>query len=420
MAKRFVALLLTFLLLTSCKVGNSVLVFATVTPFATTRPTLTPTQTSTPTVSPDVMRYQCLEIANSLPTRDSLKGVIVYDGDYNLTSWLSDQETGNTYLLPREANDTLWQFGVSPDGQHLKYIHSIAETQKYQLVIATSDGKSLWSQNVNAVDWDWFDNERLVYLESSENGTHRFLLLNPFSGEQKHLPADFPGSEAFSSDMVGHWFLATRGVPIYDPTLTRAVYPVIEDKQKWPAIILWDTQANKDVAQIVTVDYWGNTPLWTPDGKQFIIATNMDTTKPLATAQELFAVSRDGQIRQLTHFMDYYQGIEILDDYSLSPNGKLLAFWITVKPSQFDNPRLAVLNIETGEVTNYCIKGDPFADNAAYPDLPVWSPDSTQLLVISRPPEDTKVRRVVVVDIGNNYAAQINQDMEPVGWMVAP
>src|SRR5262249_34934011 len=145
----------------------------------------------------------------------------------------------------------------------------------------------------------------------------------------------------------------------------------------------------------VTADYWGDTPLWTPDGKQFIIATNLDTTHPLASAQEFFAVSRDGEIRQLTHFMDYYQEIEILDDYSLSPNGKLLAFWIRAKPSQFDNPRLAVLNIETGEVTNYCIKGDPFPDNGVYPDIPAWSPDGTQLLVISRPPEDTKTRRVI-------------------------
>jgi hypothetical protein len=34
--------------------------------------------------------------------------------------------------------------------------------------------------------------------------------------------------------------------------------------------------------------------------------------------------------------------------------------------------------------------------------------------------ENPELRRVVMVDIVNNYAAQINQDMEPVGWMVAP
>jgi Tol biopolymer transport system component len=113
----------------------------------------------------------------------------------------------------------------------------------------------------------------------------------------------------------------------------------------------------------------------------------------------------------------------ITDNYSMSPDGKLLAFWILAQPSPFEEAQLAVLDIDTGAVTNYCIKGDPFLDNAYGQEsllAPIWSPDSTQLLVISRPQENPELRRVVMVDIVNKYAAQINQDMEPVGWMVTP
>ncbi|HNA89823.1 MAG TPA: hypothetical protein PK989_10975 [Anaerolineales bacterium] len=426
MIQKICFILMLFITLASCKaVGNDISIL-TITPASialstkTATPTMLLTQTGTPTVSPDVMHYQCLEIAEFLPSDRSLDGVIVYNDDNNLYAYLSNNKTDTPYFFQREDGDRLLEFEVSPDGKYLVYLHHSVRTQTDRVVLVTAQGQLIWSQKNSSLIWGWFDNERLVNVEVSKAGVHTLKLINPFTGLQQTLPADLPDSEAFSPDWFGHWSFA-RGMPIYDPTLSRAVYPAIEDsKEKWPVAILWDTQANKKVAQIMTVDYWGGTPLWLSDGKQFVIATNMDTAKILDSYQEIFAVSRDGQIRQLTHFMDYYQEIKILGSYSLSPNGKLLAFWITAKPSQFDKPQLAILNIETSEVTNYCIKGDPFADNEVYPAPPVWSPDSTQLLVISRPPEDTKVRRVVVVDIVNNYTAQINQDMEPVGWMTAP
>lgn len=94
MKKRFLVLLLSSLILAGCRVGNGVSVVSKITPVFTASPTgtvtatLTPTQTGTPTISPDVMRYQCLNIAESLPPDRSLKGVIAYNGDYNLSAYL--------------------------------------------------------------------------------------------------------------------------------------------------------------------------------------------------------------------------------------------------------------------------------------------------------------------------------------------
>jgi Tol biopolymer transport system component len=257
---------------------------------------------------------------------------------------------------------------------------------------------------------------------TSENGEHTLLLLNPFTGERQSLPADFPSSEMYSENFFMAWIRASS--PLFDPTLTRVVYGSgFHDSTNTihPILTLWDAETDQKVTEIDIWD-WGETPAWTPDGKQFLMAANLDPRMTRDFAEEFFAISREGDIRQLTHFMDYYKKVDILDSYSLSPDGKLLAFWILTQPSLFDGPQLAVLNIETGQTTNYCIKGSAFADNTYedYAGSPIWSPDSSQLLIISRPPEDTKVRRVVVVDTLHNYAAKINADMEPQGWMVAP
>lgn len=435
MAKWRLTFILLFLVLTGCSAGHSVNVISTITPTSTVQPLATPTRistatlTSSPTVPPEVMRYQCLKIAESLPPDRSLKGVIAYNGDDNLSAYLLNQETNDTYLFPREEGDRLLQFEVSPDGKWIMYDHYSERTKEDRLVIATAEGKPTWSRIVDfSILWSWFDNERLIRLEFLENGKHALQVLNPLTGEHQDLQADFPDSDAFPSNPgfppYPNWNYSKGGYPVYDPTLTRVVYPgtATEIEEEWP-VIIWDVKAEQPLAQFVTKDYWGETPLWMPDGKQFVFATKLHSKDPSPPANEFLVISRDGEVKQLTHFTDYLEETRITNNYSMSPNGSLLAFWILAKPSPFDNAQLAVLNIHTGAVTNYCIKGDSFLDVDAYQEsliTPIWSPDSTQLLVISRPPENPQLRRVVMVDIVNNYAAQVNQDMEPVGWMVAP
>jgi hypothetical protein len=433
MAKR--TLILLMLVLTGCSTEYSLTAISTIAPTTTVRPltTFTHALTVTPsplaTISSEVMRYQCLEIAESLPSDRSLKGVIAYNGENNLSAYLQNQETNGTYIFPREEGDRLLAFDVSSDGKWIMYDHYSERTKEDRLVIATANGKPVQSDVADPQFlWNWFDNQRLIHLKFLEDGTPTLQLFNPFTGEHQDLQADFPDSQMFTSNTgfpsYPNWNFSKGGSPVYDPTLTRVVYPgtAIEKNEEWP-IIIWDAQAGQAVAQFVTKDYWGETPLWTPDGKQFIFATKLNSKDTFPPANEFLAISRDGEAKQLTHFTDYFEKTSITNNYSMSPDGKLLAFWILAKPSVFEKAQLAVLNIETGKVTNYCIKGDSFLDVDAYQEslpTPIWSPDSTQLLVISRLPENPQLRRLVMVDIVNNYAAQINQDMEPVGWMVTP
>ena len=374
MVKRFLLLLWSFFVITSCRIGNSVIAVSTITPIpsltstVTSTVTLTPTQTGTPTVTSEIMRYQCLEIVDHRSADHPLKGVVAYNDENNLYAYLSNEETNDSYFFPREDGDRLLEFEVSPDGKWIMYDHYSVRTKEDRLVIATAEGQSVWSQRVDfSILWSWFDHERLIRLERLQNGEHTLQVLNPFTSEHQSLQVDFPNSEMFTVDSsfpsYPSWNYSKGGYPVYDPTLTRVVYPGIAIKKKgeWP-ILIWDVKAGEPVAQFVTREFCGETPLWAPDGKQFILAANLDPKETNNVSKEFFAVSRDGQIRQLTHFMDYYQAIDILDSYSLSPDGKLLAFWIESQPSLHQGPQLAVLNIETGQVTNYCIRGDAFAD----------------------------------------------------------
>lgn len=437
MAKWIFTFIVLFMVLTGCGVEDNVAVISTSTPLSTIQPSAAPTRESTATpipsltLSPDVMSYKCLEVAESLPTGHSLKGVMVYIGDignYNFVVYLQNQEMNETHTLPREEGDRLLNFEVSPDGKWIMYDHFSEKTQENRLVIATAKGEPIWSQIVDSsILWRWFDNERLIRREFLGNDTYALQLLKPFTGEIQNLPVDFPNFEedvnpGFLSFPI--WSFSKGGYPVYDPTLTRVVYPGTADhgNEEWP-IIIWDVKAEKQAAQFVTKDFWGGTPFWTPDGRQFVISSKLNSQDPFPPANEFLAISRDGEVRQLTHFTKYFDETWIANNYSMSPNGKLVAFWAFAQPGPFENAQLAVLDIDTGATTNYCIKGDPFLLNAYGQEslrAPIWSPDSTQLLVISRPSENSQIRRVVMVDIVNSYAAQINKDVEPVGWMIAP
>ena len=432
MLKRSLVLLWSCIMMASCRGENNVLVLPTVTniptvfPVASPTSTLTPIKSGTATVPPEAMSYQCLEIADHPSSDYVLNGTIVFGNSDGTDIFLWNNDTKNVYRFPREDGDRLWYFDVSPDWKHVVYLH-ISNSQD-KLVIATADGRRVWSeiQMTDSYYWNWFDNERLIGSVLPLNGTRSLFLLNPFTGEKQELRVNYPDSKLFSNDPIGqafHWRFRNGGLPVYDPTLTRALYPECDSQcqdqinrgSSAKPIALWDLETNQVIARMMTMDDYGKTPVWTPDGRQFIIATNMSLDKNDFYGSEFFAISRDGELRQLTHFMDSYEVVNISNSYSLSPNGKLLAFWIATVPGRYKGTYLAVLNIETGAVINYCIQ----SFGSVYP---IWSPDDTQLLVFIHDVQGQTIPRVVLVDFVGNYAAQIAEagDSVPLGWMVSP
>ena len=128
-------------------------------------------------------------------------------------------------------------------------------------MIATADGQPVWSQRIDSYLWDWFDNEHLISLNVPQNGNPSLVLLNPFSGERQDLQTEYPDSQTFSDDWFPSWNYKGGGLPVYDPTLTRVIYPECnsdcQDKltqggHGWP-IALRDIENDRVITRIVTM-----------------------------------------------------------------------------------------------------------------------------------------------------------------------
>ena len=111
-------------------------------------------------------------------------------------------------------------------------------------------------------------------------------------------------------------------------------------------------------------------------------------------------------------------------DYSISPDDHLLAFWIRVPPYLHEDARLAILNLENGEIINYCLSGINSGGNPSidtYP-IPIWAPDGTHLAIKTRNPQMPENSLITLLDINQNTAVQVKNtdNLDPVGWLSLP
>ena len=79
--------------------------------------------------------------------------------------------------------------------------------------------------------------------------------------------------------------------------------------------------------------------------------------EPSIGGEELVGMSRDGLLKRLTYLTNTY--VAHPGAMSLSPDGRYIAYWLTIEDSPYPGERLAVADLLTGNVTNYCIAGLP-------------------------------------------------------------
>ena len=83
------------------------------------------------------------------------------------------------------------------------------------------------------------------------------------------------------------------------------------------------------------------------------------------------------------------------------------------------NYPLAILDIDSGKISNTCIPGYQFQrDFPIY--TPIWSPDSKYLAVAANLNPEKDAAQSILIDLVHNQAYKITEGFIPKGWMKAP
>jgi len=411
--------LLTWLLLVSC------ILVAPPTPLPTVPPTVFPSASPTALPTPSAivtqaqgLRIKCVEIASS--NSQDLMGMVVLSGrDYHSPSYLMEVNNGHKLQLPQKDTEALTSLAVSPDGEWLAYLEYYpAQPAVLPLFFAQSDGKPRYTLTWNKPGTGivgWLDNKRLLISHSQGkiDDLDSLIVLDPFTNKQQELFPDYPDIYE-SYPLEEPW-----GPTVYDSTLTRVVYGRATSEGRFPTV-LWNRETKQDIVLLEGRPIY-RIPEWSPDGQQFaVIKSKSGSEDPISVDQEIFTVSRDGDIKQLTHLTDSYSKVELASS-SWSPDGRYIAFWLVIAPvsypdlypdapANFPLARLAVVDTVTQEITDYCISGSAHR--------PIWSPDGRALLIGNAYDNSSSPKsHVYIVDLVQSLAFHIADNMEPVGWM---
>ncbi|MBI4738407.1 PD40 domain-containing protein [Candidatus Woesearchaeota archaeon] len=407
----------------------------------TPTPEIIPTPTSTAEPLPPV-KTQCVnDISGS--QRLDLQGVIVLKQPEAKIDFQAADESGqwpnlrvgffffdinNRQILKSINNGRMEQ--VSPDGKYLAYVHDDASGDKQFLGILDSSGKvvndfSLFMDGSWQSYYNWQNSEK-IRLVAAYN-TVEARLLDPITKSHSLLKNDWDNAYSPTNpyqDKVADWKfdrMATKTFDVYganilyDPSLTRVVYPKDEG-----IVSLVDVETQSELASARFTD-WGRIPSWSPNG-EYLTILNRE-----GDADEFYLVSRDGgQFQRITDFAKELGGATITD-YTWSPDGTQIAFWLNMGQDEVadgEQSELAIIDISSRQVTRLCIQGistnahDPWA--MRHPE-PVWSPDGKYIMFTQW--DDANNPRnyfVLVIDPITGELENISQNTAPIGWMVAP
>lgn len=362
------------------------------------------TLTSTRTQPDDFVSENCLDVLPSAPANFKAQGSLV----------LQDYQTGKTFSLDLETdekipltgeNEIVSAFAVSPDRKTLAYELVLLEPsnkQQDELVLSDLTGKNkrvvLTPRDFGSPEdfslQTWLNNQQLEFLQ---NG--KWVVLNPYSGQEiSYTLSDFPDFSTLDHNN----FLAL------DPTLTKAIY-------RQGLNVVYDLASKQVTANIMNGFAGSPVASWSLDGsKAAIVGTTVVGQHDSDIGDDIFGLSGETQITQLTYLAKHYgEGLNILS-MSWSPDSRFVAFWMR-PPTIKDNWQLAVLDTETKKVTNYCILSDPFISVHQYLHAPIWSPDGKEIIIEHRAADS---KYVVLLDTTQNIAFQIAQNSFPGGWML--
>lgn len=390
-------------------------------------PSIIPSATSSePRIPSDAnLDIHCLEVADRLSPNQRLEGRLVLDRiDQSIEAYLMNLETEEQLLLSGRNENPVF-FAVSPDGHWLAFKQFTLDDQGQDVVAETLKITSGDPGDEISIAWQpsWADivgwlNNHLLMFSSFEDSPVKYQLLDPFSMESQHIPAEFHDLETLYK--IPSWE-GLEGASL-SPDMSHVITARLSPETIQPGnirgyeYVLREVESDLVLSTLPAYDDFFKTPKWSSDGQQAIIAALINPDDRL---YELYRIRKDGEIEQLTHLSAYFEAVHITS-YSWSPDGRYVAFWMVAGPGDFHDERLSVLDVVTGRVTDLCIYGNfggpPHIGEISLP--PVWSPNSQQLAVETRYAEND-TSQVILVDLVQEYAVQVAENLRPRGWLLA-
>ena len=368
--------------------------------------TLSVSNTSIPTSLPTAINLpdtwesskHCVTEFSEQPENIQLEGVAVLrslsSSVISLNLFLQNLKDGTLGVIDT-ANQSVWDAGVSPDGQTLAYYWFNNATSKWELALVNSMGHSqsvAWSSEQDFFFQGWLNNKQLIIRES------KYIIIDPNKNSQESYSFQgFPELNLYHLD----YYVS------FDPSLSRAIY-------RNGKINVFNLNSKTFIARIQ--DDYDRLPIvaWRSSAEQIAIVSSVPIEKNLhGLPDEIFIVENDGQVKQLTHLYDTFGLPFTIDSMNWSPDGNKIAFWLHDKEA---NTTLMVTDYATGNTINYCILN---VLGASYPigvSKPIWSPDGKYLMVENR--YTTDKNKVLIVDLSTKSAFPIAENASPVGWMI--
>jgi len=323
----------------------------------------------------------------------------------------------------RTLGEVYSNLAISPDHRQLAYIDINAN----QIIIsdATGDRHAIpiignWRRVLQ-----WLKSNKLLIedfrtLEGEKFIPSSTITLDLGNGEYQEYIPDYPGILSYSFNGL-HWQEYSTTLAVYDSSLAYVIYPAVSGNET--PIILWNLEEKKEVVRIHTEGYWGGAPRWNPEETIFVVSappqyidvngnvfSNGSEITSVDGSNELFLVNHNGVISRLTHVAIDQAAVQ--QNYSWSPDGTFIAFWLKVGNSNSEW-ELAIVDVSTGEITNLCIHNQ----DDALTNI-VWSPDGRQLAVNVQ--NDKLSTDIILIDLDKKNATKFVTDAQAIGWLIIP